>query len=158
MHKNKHSSTITITLDAHQNIEHPKLDVCLILDDQVFEIDTAKTVHKFMFEYDATKISQHRLELKVSGKQQHLQKFYVDSANNIPTLDVPKLAFIIDKFEFDGHDISQILMNTARYHHTTNGQTGPMHEEYTEWLGYDGSIVTNFLTPVFSWFIVDYKF
>jgi hypothetical protein len=158
MHKNTHSSTITITIGTHQNIEHPKLDISLILDDQVFVFDSAKTLHEVTFEYDSTKISQHRFEFKVSGKQQHLEKFYVDSAHNISTADIPSMACIIDRIEFDGHDVTSILMNTSKYYHTTNGQTESMSEEYTNWLGYDGSIISTFLTPLFSWFIVDYKF
>jgi hypothetical protein len=134
------------------------LDVSLILDSQVFVVDTTKTLNEFTFEYDPTSISQHRFEFKVSGKQQHLKKFYVDVANNITTSDIPSLACIIDTIEFDGHDIVPLLAHTARYHHDTNGGTELMSDEYTHWLGYDGSIVTTFLTPLFAWFVVDYKF
>lgn len=158
MHKNTCSNTIAISIKVHQNIEVPQLDISLILDDQVFVVDTTKTLNEFTFEYDATKISQHRFEFKVSGKQQHLKKFYVDFANNITTPDIPSLACIIDRIEFDGHDIAPLLAHTARYHHNTNGGTELTSEEYTNWIGYDGSIISNFLTPLSVWFVVDYKF
>ena len=65
-------------------------------------------------------------------------------------------AIIINDIKLQDIDIEPVLHKIARYHHSTNGYTDPITTEYTNFVGFDGTIEFNLDTPVSTWFYKNY--
>lgn len=139
---------LDIVLRGHQNTVAPYLTVELLIDNQQFFINPEHDLHQFKFAYDDTRLSRHYCEIKVTRKIEYLTQ----------GLDISAQAYIIDLLELNGQDAICILEKTANYYHTTNGESGPISEPFTNWLGYDGSLKFTFITPVFLWVLLDFEF
>jgi hypothetical protein len=145
---------LKIKICGQQNIVSPKLSVTLMIDNTQFVIDPCVYKHELEFEYDSSQITKHSIELKVDRKKEYLNKFYKQEILD----DVPSLMYIIDSIESDGHSIFPIIEKTARYHHNTNGDSLDMVEDFTNVMGFDGTIKFTILTPMFTWFLTDFEF
>jgi hypothetical protein len=75
---------------------------------------------------------------------------------NIENDYVADAAIVIDHITIDGIDISPILIHTASYTHKTNGQTETITTEYTNFIGFDGTIRFQIQTPIFKWLYRNY--
>jgi hypothetical protein len=145
--------TLEITIVGHQTIADPLLDVLLVIDDQSFTLDPTQinTIH---VDYNIDQVVEHRFKLCINGKKEYLQKFY----QNQLTQNIPDLAYIVDTIQVNNMDVTEILQTHAKYYHNTNGDTDLIVENYTNWFGCDGELVSSFKTPLFAWFIVDFEF
>ena len=145
--------TLEITIDGHQNMSDPLLEVLLVIDDQSFIIDPTRA-NTIYFDYVIDRIVEHKLKLCINGKKEYLQKFY----QNELTQNIPDLAYIVDSIQVDKMDVVGILQTHAKYYHNTNGDTDLIVENYNNWFGCDGELISSFKTPLFAWFIVDFEF
>ena len=88
--------------------------------------------------------------------QNYLIKFVFTGKENVENEYVADTAVIIDSISVDGIDISSTLCRIAKYIHNTNGQTQTISAEYTDFVGFDGSIEFQFETPLFKWLYRNY--
>jgi hypothetical protein len=144
---------LTITIDGHQTIPNPLLKISLSIDDQIFNIDPTRP-NTIQFDYDIAQIVEHKFTLSIDGKKDYLEQFYFGKL----TQNIPELSYVVDTIQFNNIDVTNILQTHAKYYHDMNGDSEPIIENYTNWFGCDGQLVSNFKTPLFAWFIVDFEF
>lgn len=144
---------LTITINGHQTIPDPLLKISLSIDDQSFDINPTQS-NTIYVDYNIDQVVEHKFALLVDGKKDYLEQFYSGKL----TQDIPNLSYIVDSIQFNNTDVTNILQTHAEYHHDMNGDSAPIVENYTNWFGCDGQLISNFKTPLFAWFIVDFEF
>jgi len=83
-------------------------------------------------------------------------KFCFSGKENVADEFVAETAITIDSITANGIDISPILVRDAIYTHNTNGQTKTITTEYTDFIGFDGTIEFQIQTPIFKWLYRNY--
>jgi len=147
-------NTLLITLELHQNLDSPLLDIRVAIGNQQHSIDISQPIHYLEINYDSSCLQQHTVEFVISGKQIYLDQFF----KNKITANIPELMCIIDRITVEGHDITPILIKKAKYYHNTNGDSDEIVYDYTNCLGFDGCIKFTITTPIFAWYLLDYEF
>jgi hypothetical protein len=100
---------------------------------------------------------RHQIKITVSGKQQQLEKISIENLDQHE--DIISAAFIIDEITVDGHDASAILNNVSQYCHCDPEDNSKLlTQPFTTWLGHDGDVYFELITPTWAWFLLDYKF
>jgi len=99
------------------------------------------------FEYDETKISPHVFELVVSGKRRI-----------IDTFDDTNAAVEIKKITFDNIDVLPMVSRTSSYRHNYNDFGDLTTQEFTTFLGHDGTLKFEFFVPMLYWLTLEYPY
>ena len=55
--------------------------------------------------------------------------------------------------EFDGIDISSLMVSLAEYHHDFNGSQDPVVDEFYGAMGCNGTVTLKFTTPIYLWLL-----
>jgi len=98
------------------------------------------------------------LEIKFDDRVEQVYKikFVFAGKENVENEYVTDAAIIIDAVTADGVDLTPVLCRRANYIHNTNGQSDIVKTEYTDFVGFDGSIEFEFETPIFKWLYRNY--
>lgn len=92
--------------------------------------------------------SDHRLRLTMSGKlPEHTQL-----ATDHETI-LSDRVMLIDRFCFDGIDITPHFYRLSRYWHDFNGSSGLSQHEFYGSMGCNGDLVLDFSTPIYPWIL-----
>ena len=91
--------------------------------------------------------AQHRLQLRMSGKTRRHTR--LDVEGNI----VQDACLKIFNMCFDHIDITDLLPQTAVYHHDFNGTSTPTQDRFYELMGCNGSVDIEFSTPIYLWLL-----
>lgn len=97
---------------------------------------------------------------EIDFDDQQDQKYHISfvfvGKENVENEYVADTAITIDSISINGIDLEPVLSRTAQYKHNTNGQTDFIQSEYTDFVGFDGSINFEFGTPIFKWLYQNY--
>jgi hypothetical protein len=140
---------LLIEIVGHQTIPDPALHLTLQIANSKFTFDVDSPIQTWQWPYDDSVIRHHSAAISLHNKR-HL----IDQSEQ----DLSTLCYVIDSISFDGKDVADILQTCAQYRHCTNGFSTEILEPYTNWLGHDGSLEFQIITPVFCWWLLDYKF
>jgi hypothetical protein len=91
--------------------------------------------------------AQHKLSLCLSGKTRRHTR--LDANGNI----VQDACLKISKISFDDILITDLLPQTAVYHHDFNGTGSSRQDRFYEIMGCNGSVDIEFSTPIYLWLL-----
>jgi hypothetical protein len=103
--------------------------------------------------------SSEVLEIKFDDRVEQVYKikFVFAGKENVENEYVTDTAIIIDAVTANGVDLTPVLCRSANYIHNTNGQSDVVKAQYTDFVGFDGSIEFEFETPIFKWLYRNYS-
>jgi len=91
--------------------------------------------------------AQHQMRLRMSGKTRRHTR--LDADGNI----VQDACLKISKMSFDDILITDLLPQTAVYHHDFNGTGDPTQNQFYDIMGCNGWVDINFSTPIYLWLL-----
>lgn len=140
---------LSIQIIGHQTMPDPALNLSLQIADSVYQFDSTATVQTWQWCYDDSLISRHNVVITLHNKQ-----YLIDHDER----DLSALCYVIDSISFDGKEVTDILQTCARYRHCHPESRAEVVEPWTNWLGIDGRLEFQLVTPLFCWWLLDYKF
>lgn len=140
---------LLIQIVGHQTMPDPALHLSLQIADSVYQFDSSSTVQTWQWFYDDSLISRHDAMIRLHNKQ-----YLIDHDER----DLSDLCYVIDSISFDGKDVTDILQTCAQYCYLDPESGAEVTEPYTNWLGLDGKLEFQLVTPLFCWWLLDYKF
>jgi hypothetical protein len=102
--------------------------------------------------------SKEVMEIKFDDQDQQVYqvRFVFSGKENVENEYVTDAAVIIDNITADSVDLTPVLSRIAQYVHNTNGQSDIIKTQYTDFVGFDGSIDFELETPMFKWLYKNY--
>jgi hypothetical protein len=91
--------------------------------------------------------AQHVLSFRMSGKTADHTQLDINGDR------VQDSCLKISQISFDDIDITNLLPQTAVYHHDFNGTGAPTQDHFYELMGCNGSVDLAFTTPVYLWLL-----
>jgi hypothetical protein len=135
---------LSLTISATTDCNDIALQV-FINDTEIFQ-STAKCQQQIIEHIISEDPSDHVLKIKMTGKnRKHTQ---INSQGEI----VSDVAFIVDRLEFEDIDMTPIFYyNNPCYTHNLNGSGVDRVDEFSGFMGCNGTIEFKFYTPIYLW-------
>jgi len=117
---------------------------CLINNAVVWEYVLDSTPVTMKVNLDDHVASTHQVAITFAGK------------TGIENDDASSTVVQISNIQIESINIEPVLQRIAQYHHNTNGYSDPLVSEYSNCIGFDGSLQFELETPVSNWFYKNY--
>jgi|APSaa5957512535_1039671.scaffolds.fasta_scaffold76212_2 hypothetical protein len=136
-------------ISCNINVSNPKkpLDFKILLDgNEIYSIKTTESNYTFEHNLSDNEAS-HLLEFQLSGKDNcHT---VVDKDGNV----IESAQISITDISFEEINLSPIIHTFTTYEHDYNGHGAKIEDEYSEIMGWNGTVKIPFTTPIYFWLL-----
>ena len=135
---------LKLTLAATEDSNDVKLDV-YVDNEKIFHLCASNAEQTIIHEITELP-GDHVLRLEMSGKTKHHTTI---NSHGEMTYDV---AFLVNALEFEEIDMTPILyQGTLCYTHNLNGSAVERIDEFSGFMGCNGTVDFKFFTPIYLW-------